>query len=88
MQLKERIKQRLDDQKTKLLSSERSCRLRQQPTGQETPQIHPGIPPTSRENCTMVKTVTLDADPRLDSTAPESMGATLNNVYALAAAQH
>ncbi len=36
----------------------------------------------------MVKTVTLDAGPRLDSTAPESMGAALNNVSALAAAQH
>lgn len=27
----------------------------------------------------MVKTVVLDADPRLDSTAPESMGATVDN---------
>jgi hypothetical protein len=36
----------------------------------------------------MVKTVTLDADLRSDSTAPESMGATLNNVSALATAQH
>ena len=36
----------------------------------------------------MVKTVTRDAGPRLDSTAPESMGAPLNNVSALAAAQH
>ncbi len=30
----------------------------------------------------MVKTVTLDADLRSDSTAPESMGATLDNVPA------
>ncbi len=30
----------------------------------------------------MVKTVVLDADPRSDSTAPESMGATLDNVTA------
>ncbi len=28
----------------------------------------------------MVKTVTLDADPRLDSAAPESMGADPDNV--------
>ncbi len=36
----------------------------------------------------MVKTVTLDADPRLDSAAPESMGADPDNLSALATAQH
>ncbi len=36
----------------------------------------------------MVKTVVLDAGPRLDSTAPESMGANPDVVSELSAAQH